>query len=251
MFRAPARVDAATLDDTAVIQGIAAADMRDAVALANEAGRRRLVGAVPELEKLCRRFIGFGRHRPVAEQVAAMAALGGIGGQEATETVGRLIAERVIEAPGLPAAIAVAAALGSRLPTALLLACLRDAHPAVRRDACRLARPGSEVVAVLLDLLNDLHDDVTAAAACALARMGREEGRPRLLRRLADVPSADLPSAEVIDAFARIADDDGVVVLGRLARRCPALAGIVLEALDESELALAARVAAGLRRQTG
>jgi len=46
--------------------------------------------------------------------------------------------------------------------------------------------------------------------ACALGGMRRNEARPRLIRLLANTPSP-----EAIDAFARIADDDGVVLLGQ------------------------------------
>ena len=240
------RLGPSTLSDAALIEALPGAGLRDAPALAEEAGRRKLVAAVPALGALCRRFKGFGRHAAVAEQIASLAALARIGGREAADVVGRVIAEDVVQGPGLPAAVAAAAALGSRLPTEIVLACLQHPNPAVRADACRSAVRSDEAVAVLIDLLDDLHDSVTAIAACALGRMGRDEASPRLIRLLADTPSPD-----AIDAFARIADDDGAVLLGRLASTHPDMAAAVLEALDESDLPRAALVAAGVRRRLG
>jgi hypothetical protein len=237
------RLDPSVLSDAALIQALPDAGALDAPALADEAGRRKLRAAVPALGALCRRFKGFGRDAAVAEQTASLAALARIGGREAADMVGRMIAEDVVQGPGLPTAVAAAAALGSRLPAEVALACLRHPDPAVRADACRLAAPSAAAVAVLIDLLDDLHDDVTAAAACTLGRLGRNEASPRLIRLL-----ANSPSPEAIDAFARIADDDGIILLGRLATSHPDLGVAVLQALDESDLPRAAVVAAGLRR---
>jgi HEAT repeat protein len=125
-----------------------------------------------------------------------------------------------------------------------VLGLLRHANPAVRADGCRLARAGSEVVPLLLELLSDLHPEVAAAASCALGRLGRTEARPGLIRLLANAPSA-----EIIEAFVGIADEDGVVVLGRLAANRPDLAEAVMAALDEIDLPRAAIVAHGLRRK--
>ena len=58
------------------------------MALAAEAGRRRLAAAVPSLETLCRRFSGFGIDRMVPEQAAALQALAAIGGREAASDHG-------------------------------------------------------------------------------------------------------------------------------------------------------------------
>jgi HEAT repeat protein len=238
------RLDPSTLSDAALIQALPDARALDAPALAVEARPTELLAAVPALGALCRRFKGFGRDATVTEQITSLAALARIGGREAAEMVGRLIAGDVVQGPGLPAA--VAAALGSRLPAEVVLACLQHPHPAVRADACRLARPSAEAVAVLIDLLDDLHDSVAAAAACALGRMGRAEARQRLVRLLSNTPSP-----EAIDAFAHIADDDGVILLGRLANNHPDLATAVLKALDENDQPRAIVVAAGVRRRLG
>jgi hypothetical protein len=48
------------LDDAALIAAIPRASLGDCRALVREAGRRRLMAAIPALEALCRRFRRFG-----------------------------------------------------------------------------------------------------------------------------------------------------------------------------------------------
>ncbi|MBI3513440.1 MAG: hypothetical protein HY060_05155, partial [Proteobacteria bacterium] len=64
-----------TLDDEAAIDALLSSNLAETLALAQEVGRRQLCAAVPALERLCRRFVGFGVARPVPEQVAALEAL--------------------------------------------------------------------------------------------------------------------------------------------------------------------------------
>ena len=72
------RPTATTLDDQALIAAIPESNLADSIALATEAGRRRLAAAVPSLETLCRRFSGFGIDRMVPEQAAALQNAPGI-----------------------------------------------------------------------------------------------------------------------------------------------------------------------------
>jgi hypothetical protein len=76
------RPAATVLDDRALIAAIPDSNLADSIALAAEAGRRRLAAAVPSLEALCRRFSGFGIDRMVPEQAAALKALAVISGRE-------------------------------------------------------------------------------------------------------------------------------------------------------------------------
>jgi hypothetical protein len=80
-----------------------------------------------------------------------------------------------------------------------------------------------------------------AEAAKALARMGRPDGRPWLLRLLTQQPDADL-----LAAIAAIADDECTVLLGRIARAHTALHDAALEALESIETPRAAAVLASL-----
>jgi HEAT repeat protein len=217
----------ADLDNDALIAAIPWAGRVDAPALAAEAGRRGLVGAVPALVQLCMRFAGFGLERAVPEQVAALQALALVGGSEAAQAVARLIAKDVVQGPTRKVAVGVAAHLKSALPAETVLALLQQADPDVRADACRCTGPWPAAVPVLLDLTGDSHSNVSASAFCALGRMGRREARPALARLLRDAPSL-----EVIDAIPTIADEDCVVLLGRIVRTQPTLAGAALDALE-------------------
>ena len=231
------------LDDDALIAAIADAGLADCEDLADEATRRHLVRAVPAFEALCRRFKGFGLQHAVPEQMAAVRAIAAIGGGDATQAVTRIIVDQVVQGPGLAAAINAAADLRCLLPAAASLPLLRHADPAVRADAARCARPGTEVVAVLIDLLGDLHDAVAVAAACALGRMGRVEARQVLMRQL-----RARPSAEVIDAISCVADEDGIVVLGRIVRSRLDLAADALRALEDIDDERAVAIVAAVRR---
>jgi HEAT repeat protein len=243
LFATDAAASTASLSDASLIVAIPDAHNQAASALALEAGRRRLTASIPALEILCRRFKGFGRHTPVSAQLAAMQALAEIGGRDA---VARLMTERAISGPGLPAAFAAAARLACRLPPEIVLEGLRHAEPSVRADSCRCAHGSPEVIAVLLELQADLHVTVARAAACGLGRLGHRAARPRLLEALARDPTV-----EAIEVIARIADDDIVVLLSRLASARPDLAKCVLDALEEIDTPRAVQIAASLRRKLG
>lgn len=223
----PQELVAADLDDAALVAAIPWAGLAAAPALAAEAGRRRLTIAVPALEQLCRRFAGFGLERAVPEQIAALQALACIGGSEAAQAVARLIAKGIVQGPTRKVAVNVAGRLRAALPVETALALLRDGDPAVRADACRCAGPWPAHLEVLRELADDGDGDVRIAAACALGRLGRREARPALARLLRDAPSA-----EVVEAIPAIADEDCIILLGRIGRSRPALADAARDALE-------------------
>jgi HEAT repeat protein len=231
------------LDDVALITAIPAAGIVDGPALATEAGHRRLLAAVPALEELCRRFAGFGVDRAVPEQVAALEALAMIGGREAARAVARVAAKGAVQGPALKVAMAAAAQLGANLPTGLVVALMQHADPGVRADACRCVRGWPQAVPILLDLQEDPHRDVSAAAACALGRLGRREVLPALIRLLRQAPSR-----EVIEAVTPIADEDCLVLLARIGRTMPDLADAARDALDVIDHPRAARWVSGRGR---
>ena len=227
--RREAGPEAAALADDALIDALSSATLVSAAGLAAEAARRRLRAAVPALERLCRRLIGYGAEKIVPEQREALLALAAIGGADARQTVMRLIVAHIVQGPTLALALDVAAKLHTALPAARLAQLLTDPDPSVRAGACRCAHsPTSIVVDVLVQLLDDLHAPIANAAACALGRIGRAEARPALLRLLRAAPSA-----EIIDALVPIADPDAVVILRRIARTIPDLAVVATTALDE------------------
>jgi hypothetical protein len=234
---------AADMDDEALIAAIPDSSLSDSSMLAAEAGRRRLVAAVPALAALCRRFAGFGIDRTVPEQAAALAALAMIGGRDAAHAVVEMIERAVVCGPTLNVAVRAAAQLRAVLSADVLRSLLRHAEPDIRANACRCTRPSPELIAVMVDLLGDLHPTVARSAACALGHMGRVEARPLLKSLLRKAPTED-----VIEAAASIADEECLVLLGRIARAIPRLADPVLASFENIDDPRAAAIAAAIRR---
>jgi HEAT repeat protein len=238
------RLSPAELDDDALIAAIPTANLAIGEALAAEAARRRLVAAVPALESLCRRFSGFGLERLVPEQAAALEALAAIGGSESSRAVARSIARGVVRGPALAVALGAAATLRAALSTEILRPLLRHADPVIRLEACRCAGFRQGLAADLMPRLDDPDARVARAAACTLGQMGRAEARPLLLGLLRKEPSV-----AVIEALSPIADEECLVLLGRIARTMPALASAALEALDGADEPRAHTIAAAARKQ--
>jgi hypothetical protein len=235
-------LDPGALTDAALIAALPEAGLQDYAALAREAGRRRLAASVPALARLCQRFAAWGSDALVPEQVAALEALTRIGGRAAASVIVEGIVRAAFIGPTLGSAVAAAAALDAALPEERILGLLRHDDPFLRENACRCARLSPAVTAALVELLDDLHSPVSQAAACALGRLGRIEAKPVLLRLL-----QDSPNAEIVAAIAVIADPDCLILLGRLARRVPLLAGAVIDALEASDHPRAAGIAATLQ----
>lgn len=231
-----------SLSDAALIAALPDSLLTDACALTAEAGRRRLGDAVSALVALCNRFVGFGVDCSVPEQVAALEALGDIGGPEASRSVRQMIVKGIVQGPNLAAAVAAASRLGVMLPPDAALPLLRHPNPSVRAAACACVRAGGDIVPTLIELLADLNGEVADAAACALGGMGRVEARNLLKRSL-----TEKPSPRVIDAVAGVADEEAIVYLARIGRKRPDLANSILSALDEIDHARAPAAAFGLR----
>jgi len=116
---------------------------------------------------------------------------------------------------------------------------LQHADPNVLAVACACARPLPLVIALLGDLMADLHRPVAEAAACALGRFGRAEARPMLAALLGKAPSE-----EVIEAAGAVADESSMVLLGRIARSGSNLAPAALAALADLDHPRAAKIRA-------
>jgi hypothetical protein len=69
--------------------------------------------------------------------------------------------------------------------------------------------------------------------------MGRNEVRPLLARYLREEPST-----QIIDAVAPVANEECIVLLGRIARTMPGLSAAALDALDAIDHPRALRIAA-------
>jgi HEAT repeat protein len=232
---------AADMDDNALVAAIPESSLADSTNMAAEAGRRRLVAAVPALGALCRRFTGFGVERSVPEQVAALEGLAKIGGRDAADAVAQIVERGTVQGPTLRIAVNVAAQLHSALSATALLSLLQNPDPLIRADTCRCARPLPDIADRLVILLNDVDQTVARSAACALGHMGRIEARPMIKNLLRSTPSV-----EAIDAAASIADDECVVLLGRIARAGMGLAGAALNALESIDDPRAAKIVAAV-----
>jgi HEAT repeat protein len=231
------------VDDEELIAAIPESSLADSCVLAAEAGRRRLSAAVPALATLCRRFAGFGARLAVPEQAAALEGLATIGGRDAAHAVSEMIERAVVQGPTLQIAVRSAARLGSLLSPDALQRLLRHAEPGIRAEACRCARPLPQLISLLIDLLDDLDRTVVTSAAFALGRMGRIEARPILKSLLEDDPSED-----VIDVVSSIADEECLIMLGRIARSKSALADAALNGLENVDDHRAITIAGAIRR---
>ena len=230
----PPVIAPAELDDAALLAAIPASGLADGPPLAAEAGRRRLVTAVPVLEDYCRRFAGFGMSRALPEQVAALEAGATIGGPKAAESVARIIVQRWVQGPTVTSAPRPRPASDRAFRRTPCSPCCVTRNPqSAGTPACwRAAEPRS--LPHSTDLLRDLHADVRTEAACALGRIGSTQAVPLLKLTLSQAP--------VIKAVAGVADEDCIVLLGRIAEGpAPDLAAAAVEALEAVEHPLAER----------
>ena len=177
------------------------------------------------------------------EQVAALNALGAIGGQEAAHAVSRLIARKVVHGPTLVTALTVASQLGVVLPGDVALSLLRDPNPSVRAAACGCVRAGHQIILALLSLMGDPDAEVAIASACALGRVGRIEALRPLKRYL-----TERPSSRIVEGLVRVADDEAIVLLLRTGRTRRELTEPTISALEEIEGPKALSAADALKR---
>jgi hypothetical protein len=236
----------AEMDDEALIEALAQSRLAETSQLAAEAARRRLIAAVPALAESSLRLAGFGMDRLVPEQAAALEALAAIGGREAAEAVAEMIARATFAGPTLQLAVNAAARLRASLPVDVLQSLLRHPQAGIRADACRCARALPGPIKLLIECLNEGDKIVARSAACALGTMGRAEARPMIKNLLRHAPSPD-----VIEAAVSIADEECVVLLGRIARTTPALADSALDALESIDHPRAGTIAASVRAARG
>ena len=97
----------------------------------------------------------------------------------------------------------------------------------------------------MIDLLDDPTPAVARSAACALGQMGRIEARPTLANLLRGAPSE-----EVIDAVSSVADEECMVLLGRIARSTSVLSDLALNTLESIECAICRSLILALARRS-
>jgi HEAT repeat protein len=229
----------AALTDDALLQGLRAAFGERRRALAEEAGRRQLSAAIPSL-------VIAARPRDADTQIAALRALENIGGEDAAAAVVKLMQSQLLTREALNVGVLMAAKLGCRLGAGGLEPLAEADEPEVRLALCHCLKPGPEAVDLLRVLLGDPAREVALFAARSLALRGLPDGIVPLVEALRGAP---MP--EDIDAVACIADESLMVELGKTARANPALAPMIIEALEGMEVPQAGLVAGGLRRDLG
>ena len=93
----------------------------------------------------------------------------------------------VVQGPGLHDAVHTAVLLECRLPPAVSLPLLRHNDARVRAAACRVARPHADVMPLLVDLLDDLHEHRRGCGGLRIGSRwkdrGATEARPPAPRR--------------------------------------------------------------------
>lgn len=229
----------AALTDDAVLQGLRAAFGERRRALAEEAGRRQLSAAIPSL-------VIAARPRDTDTQITVLRALENIGGEDAAAAVATLMQSQVLTREALNVGIVIADRMGCRLTAGGLEPLAEADEPEVRLALCHCLKPGPEAVELLRVLVRDSVREVALLAARTLALRGLPDGIVPLVEALRSAP---MP--EDIDAVACIADESLMVELGKTARANPALAPMIIDALEGMEGPQAGLVAGGLRRDFG
>ena len=229
---------ASGLADRELIERLPRAELSEAEALCAEAVSRSLVTAAPALERLWRRFAGFGVGTPLAEQLAVLDALARLDGEAARAALGRIVLSDGLPGSLLPAALRAAAEAGLALPAGFVAPLVGHPDAAVREPAFALADAARVSGDRLRDGLTDPSPSIRRSAAIAMGKRGCAEVRGALIAELGRDPTG-----ETIAALAAIADDDVAVLLGRCAERHPGFLAPVLDLLREMESPRAARIA--------
>lgn len=234
---------ASRLTDGELVAMLPNADLLNVEALCAEVVSRSLHEAVPALESLWRRFVGFGIEAPFVEQRAVLSTLGRIDGPAARAALKGIVLSKALPASLLPLALRAAVQVGLALPTAFVAPLLSHPDVAVKEPAFALAAKAGVGGDRLRDGLTDTSPSVRRLAAIAMGAQGSAEARNDLIAELARNPSID-----VMESLAAIGDDDAIVHLGRCAERHPAFAGTIVGMLRDMESAKAERLARHLER---
>lgn len=235
--------DIAELSDGELLGRLQEADPRDIERVCSEILSRSLAVAVPLLEGLWRRFVGFGVTKPFPEQICVLRTLASLDHDNA-----RTALKGIVSSNRLPASlhgVALQAAADARLtvPAGLLQPLLEHPDPDVRVTAFRLSHQARLSPNLVRQGLRDPSAAVRREAAISLGLLGFPDAKEILLNELAARPSDTL-----IAALAVIWDDDVIVHLGRCAAANPAHAGLVADFLEEMDDPKALAVARRLRK---
>ena len=231
--------------DDDLLATVSTAGLSNVDALCSEVVARSLMTAVPALETLWQRFIGFGPNKPHRQQLAVIDTLARLDGPRPQAALRRIVLSRTLPGSLLPVALQAAIQARLALPARFVEPLLAHDETTVRRAAFSLAVRSGVAVDRLREGLQDPSDEIRLLAAVALGLRGDAQARLPLIQELLRSPSTD-----VIEAVTAVWDDDVIVHLGRCGQRHPHLAGAVLEALQDIGTKRALTVAGNLQVAT-
>ncbi|MCY3597636.1 MAG: hypothetical protein OXG71_09425, partial [Rhodospirillales bacterium] len=229
------------LPDSELIEQVVHANLSTVDALTEEIVTRSLTAAVPALERLWRRFHGFGTNRPFREQNAVLETLARLNSPDADSALRRIALGPNVPASLLPVVLRAAADKRLELPASFVAGLLDHEDAVIREPAFALAITANVPVLRLRIGLSDQLISIRRDAAVALAIQGDSSGRDVLIAMLAHAPSIEL-----IDALGAVGDDEAIVALGRCAMNFSDLAPRIVTILRDLDSPRAERLASRL-----
>lgn len=236
-------IDPAAMSDEELLMGFARASLGSVEPLAREIFRRRPRGWEDAAASLWERFLGFGAHNPMPEQVAVLHL---VRQTAAAPLLLRLLLRAPIAECLDPYLLPAAASCGVRLPQATVLRGLGHSQPDVRAAAVLVASTSRVPVGRLHPLLSDPVRDVRRTAATVIAEAGDTTAREALLREM-----RLQPDRRGVEALSFVVNEDVIIWLGQIARKHHAWREIIIEVLHMIDDPKAETVVAGLGKDPG
>ena len=203
-----------SLEDEEVLDRLPDAGLSDVQPLCHLVAERRLGDrALPALERLWRRFAGFGHERLLLEQKTVLETLAKLDTGKARDLLASIVT-------------------GRDFPRPLQLTALRAARAAL------LSEFSGPETAALKDCLSDPEQAVRKAAAIVMGKLGYVGAKAILLNEL-----CRCPSDAIIDALSGIVDEEVAVHLGRCANAHPELAERIMLELEDMEIPISRKIA--------
>lgn len=234
-----APIDPGSMSDGELLQAFTRGSLGSVDILAQEILWRWPGGWEDAAALLWERFVGFGAHNQMPEQVAVLEL---VRQTAAASLLLRLLLRAPIDDCLDPYLLPAAAACGVRLPRATVLRGLGHSQPDVRAAAVLVAAASRMPVGRLHPLLSDPVRDVRLSAAKVIAEAGDTAARAALLREM-----RLQPDRRGLEALSSVGNEDVIIWLGQIARQHHAWREIVIGVLHMIDDPKAMIVAAGLQ----
>ena len=237
------------LDDEDVLRQLTDADVCDVQSFCSVIVERRLGDrALPALELLWRKFMGYGHDRVVTEQKVVLETLAMLDTKEAHARLAGIVTGRDLPPPLLITALQAVQSASLKLPKHFVASLLGHCEPHIRELAISLSELAGPDIARLKACLADPHYAVRKAAAIVTGKLGYDdvEARAILLSEL-----RRCPTTAVITALSAIVDDDIAVHLGRCADSHPEFADIIMIELEDMGTDISRKIVRRIRANPG